>query len=91
MRTCTIVLTFLGILGTSCGDNAPSVPGIGNCGGQSVNFLTDPRNCGACGRACGGGTPLCSSGNCVAACPAGQMMCGSSCVEPSTDTQQCGD
>ncbi|HTP49865.1 MAG TPA: hypothetical protein VMK42_04120 [Anaeromyxobacteraceae bacterium] len=38
------------------------------CGSACVNTLTDPTNCGACGKVCGGSTPVCDGGTCAAAC-----------------------
>jgi hypothetical protein len=39
-------------------------PGLADCGGGAcVSLATDPANCGACGRACGGGTS-CVNGIC---------------------------
>src|SRR5262249_53722649 len=92
MRLCTIGLTVLGLLLTSCGDSRlHPPPGILTCNGAQVNVLTDSQHCGSCTATCGGATPLCSSGRCVAACPLGQTMCGSSCVDRQTDAQHCGD
>jgi endo-1,4-beta-D-glucanase Y len=45
------------------------------CGGRCVDPMTDPRNCGGCGAACGEGK-ACSAGRC---CPSGQRNCGGIC------------
>jgi len=34
---------------------------------ECTNINIDPFNCGSCGTRCGGGTPKCSNGVCVAA------------------------
>jgi hypothetical protein len=40
-------------------------PGFRECGGQCVDVLRDPNNCGACGRACGMDRPnICAGGSC---------------------------
>ncbi len=70
-----------------------------NCNGEvddgcEVDVLTDPENCGACGKACGAGQP-CIKGKC--GCPANQIACPSGpgpndvrCVDPKTDDENCG-
>jgi hypothetical protein len=63
------------------------------CGSTCVNSNNDPKNCGACGTACSGSTPLCEGGACKAApcsvdggcaqccgnecCASGQLCCSS--------------
>ena len=42
------------------------------CGVDCVNSLTDPENCGACGKVCDP-NEVCSQGSCV--CPAGKTVC----------------
>ncbi|MBL8684203.1 MAG: hypothetical protein JNK05_33825 [Myxococcales bacterium] len=58
-------------------------PGFSNCNGFSAdgcetNTNTSTNNCGACGRACGGGanaTAQCSAGACALACNPGFANC----------------
>ena len=60
------------------------------CNGKLVSLDTDDSNCGACGRACQDGT-FCLDGECIAAtCSAGQVLCGSQCIDPLTDNAYCG-
>ena len=56
------------------------------CGGACVNVQNDPRNCGVCGKSCGGNTPYCGDGTCQAApcgpltdCFSAASCCGNSC------------
>jgi hypothetical protein len=53
-------------------ENAPPAPPVlvcgvneRDCGGICVNYVTDPYNCGACGRVCPLGT-ICEGANCGA-------------------------
>src|SRR5919201_4987342 len=63
--------------GLSCDNGSCRTPATGECGLNSLMcsgtcsvVLTDPANCGGCGRACGTGE-VCLGGACVAAsnCP----------------------
>lgn len=58
------------------------------CGGRCVDRMSDPKNCGACGFACGL-ERVCASGvcNCGAARP---LECTGGCVDPRTDPNHCG-
>lgn len=48
------------------------------CSGRCVDASTDPANCGSCGTACSGATPMCAAGRCAApACGAGASDCDS--------------
>jgi hypothetical protein len=52
-----------------------------------VNTATDPMHCGSCTTAC----PMfatCNMGAC--ACPAGAMLCGSTCAFTNFDPMNCG-
>lgn len=54
------------LLATGCPSPAkdPCVVPSEKCGDRCVNTLSDPSNCGACGRACGAGTSCCA-GDCL--------------------------
>src|SRR5690606_25682192 len=38
-----------------------------NCNQICVDLKSDPEDCGSCNNACGGATPVCDAGSCVAA------------------------
>ncbi|MBS2019317.1 MAG: hypothetical protein JST00_41015 [Deltaproteobacteria bacterium] len=57
------------------------------CGSKCTDTTTDPANCGACGKACTGGTPACIGGTC--ACPP-SSTCGGRCVDLTSDIDNCG-
>jgi hypothetical protein len=63
-------------------------------GGPSacVDLNSDGNNCGSCGAACAGATPLCSGGSCVAGCNTAseQTQCGNDCVTLGNDQRNCG-
>jgi hypothetical protein len=74
------------------------------CAGTCTSVEFDPAHCGACGRACPSGT-WCHYGSCVAtqacdplvsgaACSVSTThagaCCGGSCVDPTTDSTNCG-
>jgi len=61
-----------------CADNAA-------CG----DTTSDPANCGSCGNACTGGTPVCLSGACAATCGA-LTNCSNACVDTNTNVFNCG-
>lgn len=51
----------------------------------------DVHNCGACGVACSGGTPVCDGTQCVSGCPAAKpTLCDGTCVNTSDDPLNCG-
>ena len=60
-----------------------------NCSGTCVYYLHDANNCGACGNVCTLGD-LCSDGECVPDCPAGQKACDGVCIDVSSDPLNCG-
>jgi len=70
------------------------------CNGNCINPLTSNANCGATGNCSGSGSgnsqgTNCTTGNriCVngtCECPGGQIVCGGSCINPSTSTSYCG-
>jgi hypothetical protein len=64
---------------------------LANCGGECVSILSDPNNCGDCGKACTTASPCmqptCMTGKCAAApldegtpCPSGTCHLGSCCT-----------
>lgn len=62
------------------------------CAGVCVDLAADPKNCGACAKACKAsphGVPICKS-VCSVACDAGFQLCGGSCVAVDTDVANCG-
>jgi hypothetical protein len=64
------------------------------CSANCVNSMcASAPNCMGAGQSCGSGSQCCST-NCAAgvcaACPAGLTLCGSSCVNTSTDPVHCG-
>src|SRR5215475_13418325 len=50
------------------------------CGGQCINTVTDPGNCGGCGTTCTGAL-VCSGGQCVSGCLPGLSECDHACVD----------
>jgi hypothetical protein len=76
-------------------------PGFGDCDGNPANgcetdLTSDAAHCGKCTLACLGTsttTATCQGGTCQYACTnpgPGQVICGKSCVDPSTDKRNCG-
>ncbi|MGH7440222.1 MAG: hypothetical protein ACRENE_31405 [Polyangiaceae bacterium] len=69
------------------------------CGGTCVS-ITTAENCGGCADAdsgahlCSGATPLCMTTGefyaCTSSCPAGEVPCGSGCVDVTHDPNNCG-
>ena len=74
----------------SCGDRSNTCcksedgEGIG-----CFNLVTDPLNCGECGRECPEGFK-CLFGECKESCMAGTIICGGKCVDPLSDLMYCG-
>jgi len=65
--------------------------------GCEVNALTDPANCGACGKVCNSdnGSPTCASGNCGINCNAGYANCNGGLtdgceIDTMSNAQHCG-
>jgi hypothetical protein len=58
-------------------------------GAGCIDVRSDPRNCGACGNACGLGQ-VCASGVCTTTCSAGQVACAGACVALASDPHNCG-
>ena len=57
------------------------------CGTDCVDLQTNINNCGACGRACKGGS-ICDKSQCV--CPPNQILCDDRCIDPMNDGDFCG-
>jgi len=72
-------------LGLSCACRPGFVPSGTTC----VDPLSNPNDCGGNGP-CGGATPLCESGACVASCAPPNQPCEGSCVDTSTSALHCG-
>lgn len=75
----------------------------GGGGGNPLDLLADPNNCGTAGHVCIGGLPVCSAGQCydlstISDCGSVGNVCatpspacvGGQCVELSTDPNNCG-
>jgi len=67
------------------------------CANTCVYTGVDLHNCGACGNVCPSNY-VCQAGVCVmptttttpVACPTGDLLCLNTCVNPATDSQNCG-
>lgn len=81
-----------GVCGLGCTTPTPT-----NCGGTCVDEQTDPLHCGSC-KACavpdgGVGSATCTAGMCGYQCSAEAgtpTICGSLCVNTTTDPNHCG-
>ena len=60
------------------------------CDDACIPTSTDPKNCGACGKACAG-DEVCSAGVCAADCTPGLSACDNTCVDLDNDSVHCGD
>ncbi|MEI9950156.1 MAG: hypothetical protein WDO74_14570 [Pseudomonadota bacterium] len=90
-------------VGTVCSDGACAVScaaGQLDCDGICINPASDRSYCGATagcglndvgskGAICATGK-VCSAGTCAVSCPAGQLNCNGSCVNPASDASYCG-
>jgi hypothetical protein len=72
-------------------------PGYEDCDGRADNGceanMNDPATCGSCDIECPGGQPFCEGSvragfACVSNCTTGEL-CGSSCVDTTTNAQNC--
>ncbi|MBK7580467.1 MAG: hypothetical protein IPI67_09710 [Myxococcales bacterium] len=64
--------------------------GLLSCGGQCVDSLSSPANCGACGKVCATGQ-VCDNGACSGSCSSAKTNCDSACVDLTKDPLHCGD
>jgi hypothetical protein len=69
--------------GSDSGGATSSSGGVSGCG----DIKTDPKNCGACGKACAA-VQACVGGTCV--CPPYQSFCGGACIPTVDDPSNCG-
>lgn len=82
-------------VGRRAAARAVSCPtGLTNCkGGSCTDTLIDKQNCGACGRACSGGTNcfngVCSGGG-TTTCATGLTSCSGVCKNLTSDASNCG-
>lgn len=86
-----------GAPGNACGDTEYCVDGMCVCrpglvamGADCIDPSTDADACGPMAATCGGGTPFCADGVCVAMCPRGTERCGDACVDTESDPLNCG-
>jgi hypothetical protein len=79
------------------GGGGGCLTGLTSCGPTCANLQTDSLNCGACGVVCAPGE-TCQQGACAATttnapalgCDAGLTDCGGSCVDLTSDNNNCG-
>ncbi len=71
------------------GDSGRCPPGFIRCGGECIDPMSDPANCGGCDNPCGAGE-VCNEGACVDTCSGVRIRCGAECVDPATDAENCG-
>jgi hypothetical protein len=91
--------------GKSCENGVCTCPSGGtDCGGTCSDGYSDPNNCGRCGNVCQAGQD-CAGGQCQAPCDACHervnnvcvlkdldktLVCDGVCVDPKTDSDNCG-
>ena len=98
----TVAVVAMFITAVGCANGGGDVPDAGSCdpslmtcGSRCVDVMSDPGNCGACNKTCGG-SQVCVAGQCQGLpCPAGEKACPNDagaqiCVHTSTDNANCG-
>ena len=97
MRFASVFAIFALVVGVGCTQNLPDLgpnceaEGLTDCGNNAcVDLNADSANCGACGAACTGPGETCLAGNCEVVCPAAQVNCGGTCIDPQSNDQYCG-
>jgi hypothetical protein len=65
-----------------------SDPSLKACGADCINHLTDPNNCGDCGKVCGP-DQKCNGARCECNV-GGTTACGDKCINLNTDINNCG-
>ncbi len=90
-------MAFLLLVAAGCTDNSNMQmqnpmcnTGQRLCSGVCVDVMTDPINCGQCGKPCDQGQ-VCAGGLCAQQCPVGLTQCDRSCLDTKTDHAHCGD
>jgi hypothetical protein len=84
------VLAVLGACSDSGGGGVTCAATETLCTDRCVSVADDPKNCGACGVACGAGQ-TCSGGACATSCPTGEAACDDGkCHDLQTDRLACG-
>jgi xyloglucan-specific endo-beta-1,4-glucanase len=74
-----------------CFDSACQCPaGEAGCGtaGACVDVTANAQHCGNCATVCATGASCVASA--CGACPAGEIVCGTDCIDPNTDPTNCG-
>lgn len=91
-----LVVLFFALSGAfiGCGQsqelgNGTCKPGLNLCGTSCVDNLSDPNNCGGCGRVCGA-DQVCQGAACVSTCSASYSSCDGACVQLDVNDQNCG-
>ena len=70
-----------------CASGSCTCPAANVCGSSCTDKMTDPQNCGTCGKSCPTGD-ACMNGTC--ACSAPLKVCNGSCIDVSSDPSNCG-
>ena len=73
-------------------------PGATACGGACIDIQSSADDCGGCGRVCPQGfictdsvcTVACIGAACPVECDVGLLRCSPGCVDPMTDSTNCG-